>query len=713
MTVIGIDFGTSFIKVGLFNDFGLQILVNENRKICTPSVALLFKGNKWFFGEQAIKYSAEKSNQYVYDTKIMLGRKFEDPIIQNMKGRFPFGIKNADNKIKISISIDDKPHEFFPYEVTGAILKNLLKVTKLADHITNSLQVISIPALFNKNQKEDLKKACECAKLSNFIFKSEPILASIAYLNNMQININQPQNIIVFNLGTYYLDISIIKIHDKTYEITTVHDEEINSRKIDDNIYNYILSKMNKKYPKKSSYFNRPNIQSILHQKCEEAKTTLSELSEAYITIDDLHFKLTLDEFNQLNSELFERIIEKVQDSMKKGNVRPKDLNHLFLVGGCTFVKEIEKILEKILKLKPCTFVDRREAVAIGACIAGKAMIDQENDDKMTVVDILIKEPLNRQSNESESTKNSPLKNQNEKNKKIDLIKPKKLSIESNYCVNIPLNAENDQILYQKDQLNKILIFLSKIVNETFEKELTRELLPILKNQYFEPSIKIETFFQKIKDYYENKILYTGSECAVLKSKMAEMNKDVNDFVNDISNALFNETFGFIDVTSAGTRQNFIQKCKRIKEKIQKSDRIIKENNDTIQCLKHKINNISNIDQKNEMQYLKEQNMRSMLKKKDNEIAKINDKYQKLENEKKEIISFVFDNFNDIEDSHMYIFMCINPVQSFKDYIAKVKSKIMNIKNEDKQIRSLVGAFSYQKTSEAVKSFISSKYISS
>ena len=383
MSIIGIDLGSSLNKIGCFNYYGFGVITNCYRNPATPSGAFLHHKNRWFFGERAIKLSVNNPKRYIYDTKIMLGRKFNDNIIQKMKKNWPFTIKpDKDDNIIISIEVDDETQDFYPYEITGLILKNLVETANVNLPAKVSQISIAIPTECN-GIIDELKKAAQYVNLQIIRIVSEPIAASLAYLYKKKDDFTKQRNILVYDLGASSLRVSVIKINNNDYDIITESDEDINSRAIDEKIFKYVKAEMQKQYNDKKNYFEHPKIQLKLHEECEQAKKILSEAETVDIVIENdddtedddenqepLTFTLTYEKFNEINQDLFKRSMSLLKKVMEKPDIDLKSINDLFLIGGATQIKKIRELLIDTIGIEPCPTVDPRQAIALGACIA-------------------------------------------------------------------------------------------------------------------------------------------------------------------------------------------------------------------------------------------------------------------------------------------------------------------------------------------------------
>ena len=169
MTIIGIDFGTELNKIGCYSPYGLKIITNNYKNPSTPSVAYMLHKDRWVFGERAVKLSTSHPKQFIYETKMMLGRKFNDPLIQKRRKIWQFVTKDENGYIKIVIEVDGEILEFFPYEIESFILKNLVEIANIPNFVSQIIEAfgtnswcphcMQFVVLFNK-----IKKNCKPMK---------------------------------------------------------------------------------------------------------------------------------------------------------------------------------------------------------------------------------------------------------------------------------------------------------------------------------------------------------------------------------------------------------------------------------------------------------------------------------------------------------------------------------------------------------------------
>lgn len=383
MTIFGVDLGTSRSTIGFFKKRAIEIIADDSRDKAIPSVAYLSKKDEWIFGSIALKYALRNPERLIYDTKRMLGHKYNDKEIVEARKTWQFNTREepGTHKIIISINLDGEIIEYYPYQISGLILKNLVEVANHRSVIKTNKIVVTIPATFNDLQREELKQAADSVGLQIVRFINEPISATIAYefMNQEYIedDENTKRNILVFDLGAGTLDISFIQANKDNYKILAFDgDPFLGGRDWDNCLYQYVTSELKKKYANKQF---TPQIEAKIRQKCEIAKINLSETSTFTIVIegneekDDMTYQITREKFYSITSNLFKRCTIPIEKVLKAADLEHNDIDNLIMVGGSTNMPKIRETLLQFTHddIDPYQGVDPEEAVAYGACIIG------------------------------------------------------------------------------------------------------------------------------------------------------------------------------------------------------------------------------------------------------------------------------------------------------------------------------------------------------
>jgi L1 cell adhesion molecule like protein len=253
--VIGIDLGTTFTCVGTWKIGKVEIIINECGEKTTPSIVSFLK-NEIPVGTPAISSLIENPKNTIYDSKRLIGRRFNDKIVQEEIKYWDFKIEEnlTNGKPEYVIQIDDKEERYFPEEISSLIIK---KVYSFAQEFTNKDKlkaVITVPAQFTNGQRESTKKAAEMAGLEVIRIINEPTAAAIGYLFSKDKDINnvnfvyennqyhKVRYILVFDLGGGTFDTSIVKVEKKTFEvIATCGDNHLGGEDFTNKLTDYII----------------------------------------------------------------------------------------------------------------------------------------------------------------------------------------------------------------------------------------------------------------------------------------------------------------------------------------------------------------------------------------------------------------------------------------------------------------------------------------
>lgn len=403
--IYGVDFGTSRSLIGFFKKRVIEIISDITQNKAIPSFAFLKNKDEWVFGSLAKKLAPSNPERFIYDTKRMLGHNYDDPEIVERRDIWQFKTYGEEktNKIKISIDIDGETVEYYPYQISGLILKNLVDMANKRSTIKTNKIVVTIPATFTKFQTDELEKAAEYAGLQIVRFINEPIAASIAYefMSYEEEEIKKNKKILIFDLGAGTLDISLIEMQNGCYKhLAEDGDKFLGGRDWDDCLSKYVIKEMKNKYPNKE-FTN--NIIEKIYQKSEEAKIALSSSNSCDIIIEsnneseDLKISLTREKFYEITNHLFERCILPIEKVLKSQNFDRNDIDSIILVGGSTYIPKIHDILLKYINddIDSYQGVDPEEAVVYGACIVGS---------KTSLEEIITNEPLDQDFNQYDDT---------------------------------------------------------------------------------------------------------------------------------------------------------------------------------------------------------------------------------------------------------------------------------------------------------------------
>tara|TARA_B110000037_G_C17117078_1_gene504227 strand:+ start:83 stop:2011 length:1929 start_codon:yes stop_codon:yes gene_type:complete len=382
-TAIGIDLGTTYSCVGVWQNGRVEIIANDQGNRTTPSY-VAFTDEERLIGDSAKNQASMNPKNTIYDAKRLIGRNFTDQHVQNDKKHWTFDVQN-DGKDKPKISVDYKGENksYYPEEVSSMVLVKMKEIaeTYIGKEVKDA--VITVPAYFGDAQRQATKDAGVIAGLNVLRIINEPTAAAIAYgLDN---KCEKEKNVLIFDCGGGTFDCTILSIEDGVFEVkSTGGDSHLGGEDIDDRLVEHFVQEFKRKH-KTDPSVNSKSLRR-LRTACEKAKRNLSSGNQTQIEIDSLFdgvdfiSSLTRARFEELCADIFRRTIDTVEKVILDAKVSKSDIDEVILVGGTTRIPKIQKQLSEFFNDKElCKSLNPDEAVAYGAAVQA-AILSGEKD---------------------------------------------------------------------------------------------------------------------------------------------------------------------------------------------------------------------------------------------------------------------------------------------------------------------------------------------
>lgn len=391
MVAIGIDLGTTYSCVGVFQNGRAEIIANDQGNRTTPSY-VSFTDDDRLIGDSAKNQSNMNPKNTVHDAKRLLGRDFTDTHVQNDIKEWTFDVvDDGKNKPKISVEFKGEKKQFYAEEISAMVLTKMKEIaeTYIGSKVTDA--VITVPAYFGDSQRQATKDAGVIAGLNVLRIINEPTAAAIAYgLDN---KCAKEKNVLIFDCGGGTHDVSLLSIEDGIFEVkATAGDSHLGGEDFDNMLVEHFCQEFKRKHKKDI----RSNPRSIrrLRTSCERAKRTLSSSTQASIEIDSLYdgidfmTTITRARFEELCADIFKKTMDPVEKVILDSKISKNNVDDIILVGGSTRIPKIQKLLSDYFNGKElCKSLNPDEAVAIGATI--QAAILTGNKDE-SIQDLLL-----------------------------------------------------------------------------------------------------------------------------------------------------------------------------------------------------------------------------------------------------------------------------------------------------------------------------------
>ncbi|KAL8242921.1 hypothetical protein R6Q59_013223 [Mikania micrantha] len=396
---IGIDLGTTYSCVGVWQNDRVEIIPNDQGNRTTPSY-VAFTDTERLIGDAAKNQVAMNPQNTVFDAKRLIGRRFTDPSVQSDMKLWPFKVvAGAGDKPMIVVNYKGEDKQFAPEEISSMVLVKMKEIAEafLGQTIKNA--VVTVPAYFNDSQRQATKDAGAISGLNVMRIINEPTAAAIAYGLDKKSTKRGEQNVLIFDLGGGTFDVSLLTIEEGIFEVkSTAGDTHLGGEDFDNRLVNHFVTEFRRKHKKDIS----GNARALrrLRTACERAKRALSSSSQTTIEVDslfegiDFYATITRARFEELCMDMFRKCMDPVEKCLKDAKMDKGSIHEVVLVGGSTRIPKVQQLLTDYFNGKElCKSINPDEAVAYGAAVQA-AILTGEGDEKVQDLLLLDVTPL-------------------------------------------------------------------------------------------------------------------------------------------------------------------------------------------------------------------------------------------------------------------------------------------------------------------------------
>ncbi len=385
--IIGIDLGTTNSCVAIMEGGKPRVIENSEGDRTTPSIVAFTGDDEILVGQAAKRQAVTNPTNTLYAIKRLIGRRFQEEVVQRDINLVPYKIVKADNN---DAWVEARGKRMAPPEISARVLQKMKSTAEdyLGEKVTEA--VITVPAYFNDSQRQATKDAGRIAGLEVKRIINEPTAAALAYGMDKK---RGDTKIAVYDLGGGTFDISIIEIADVDGEhqfevLSTNGDTFLGGEDFDKRLIDYLADEFKK--DQGIDLRGDPLAMQRLKEGAEKAKIELSSSQQTdvnlpYITADasgpkHLNMKLTRAKLESLVEDLIDRTMEPCKIALKDAGMSTSQIDDIILVGGQTRMPKVQEMVKNFFGKEPRKDVNPDEAVAVGAAIQGGVLSGQVKD---------------------------------------------------------------------------------------------------------------------------------------------------------------------------------------------------------------------------------------------------------------------------------------------------------------------------------------------
>jgi molecular chaperone DnaK len=380
--VIGIDLGTTNSCVAVIEGKQPKVIENAEGARTTPSIVAFNTDNEQLVGQPAKRQAVTNPENTFFAIKRLIGRRWNDPMVEKDKKLVPYSIVKADNG---DAWVEARGQKYAPSQISAYILQKMKETAEryLGETVTQA--VITVPAYFNDSQRQATKDAGKIAGLEVLRIINEPTAAALAY----GLDKKEGGTIAVYDLGGGTFDISVLEIGDGVFEVKSTNgDTFLGGEDFDMRIVDYLADEFRKEQGidlRKDKLALQRLKEAAEKAKIELSSSTQTEINLPFITADQtgpkhLTLKLTRAKLEALVDDLIQKTVEPCRAALKDAGITAGQVDEVVLVGGMTRMPKVIEVVKQFFGREPHKGVNPDEVVAIGAAIQAGVLQGEVKD---------------------------------------------------------------------------------------------------------------------------------------------------------------------------------------------------------------------------------------------------------------------------------------------------------------------------------------------
>ncbi|KAL5253274.1 hypothetical protein ACHWQZ_G013151 [Mnemiopsis leidyi] len=376
--MVGVDLGTTYSCVGVFQPGSgeVHILRDDAGKQTIPSIVGYVNERTVYTGHSAERQIKTNPHRTIYDAKRFIGKNFTQAELDKLQELYSFKLTSVNNQPYFYIKFDNgEERKLRPEDIGAEILKELKKTAEVRVDTGINMGVMSVPADFDMDQRNYTAKAGELAGLKIKRIISEPTAAAMAYGLHKR---DDSAYIMVVDIGGGTSDVSVLFTNGPMFAtVALAGNNRLGGQDFNEVLYNYLLDRARTEFYVDQGHLTDIDHQ-ILRETCEDIKLKLSVQQEMLVDITlqqstrpvNIVLTITRRIFEHINRDLFDKVLEPIEATLKYAELQKSDISDIVLVGGSTRIPRIRELISEYFNGKELnTSVDPELAVCTGVAL--------------------------------------------------------------------------------------------------------------------------------------------------------------------------------------------------------------------------------------------------------------------------------------------------------------------------------------------------------
>lgn len=375
MSVAGIDVGNASSCIALARKGGVDVLLNKESARETPAV-VTFNEKTRFIGTAAAGGLASNPKNTISEIKRLMGKQFDDPMVQADMPHYPFSIvKGPNNEALVEVNYLGETTQMTPEQVMAALLVDLREMAEKEEGSEVRDAVLSVPVYYTEKERYSMLAASQIAGLNCLRLLDETTATALAYgLYKTDLPEDEPSNVVFVDVGHSSTQVCVVALKKGELSVlSNAWDRNLGGRDFDKVLFDHFADEFDAQY----KIDVRSNLRSAyrLTRACEKTKKVMTTNPIATISVEsltpeiDANSKIDRDVFEEKCKPILDRLITPMASAVEAAGLTPERISSVEIVGGASRMPCVQRLIQGYFGKEPSRTLNSKETVSRGCAL--------------------------------------------------------------------------------------------------------------------------------------------------------------------------------------------------------------------------------------------------------------------------------------------------------------------------------------------------------